>query len=192
MRPLRTLAATALALAALSGCSDESTSPTETSSTPTESRSPTASPTPETPEEPALPDAATKATKAGARAFITYYWDVVNYAQATGDVSTLKKLSAPTCDTCKGFVANVQEHYAAGGVIVGGENRARITQVAKVSTSTGSAFGFRVEQVVTHEPQVIVDSQGAEDRRSKGSDDFTAYLLWTDRNRWRLDVMELR
>ncbi|TWG95919.1 hypothetical protein L615_004600000140 [Nocardioides sp. J9] len=191
MRPLRTLAATALALAALSGCSDESTSPTETSSTPTESRSPTASPTPETPEEPALPDAATKATKAGARAFISYYWDLINYAQVTGDVKALKRVSGPNCAGCQSGIKGIREHYRSGGKVLGGEHKIDLEKLNRLSTSSGDALGFHGIVSATHSGQTIVAPDGSEDVRDAGTDRFDLYLLWRDSAGWRLDVMEV-
>ena len=195
MRSLRAaLAASLAALALLAGCSDDDPSPGDPTSiwTPTSKpETPTSSATAK-PTEPVLPDAATKATEEGARAFIAYYWAVVNYAQSTGDVAQLTRLSARSCDTCRGFIADVRAHYKAGGRIVGGSNTVRVTKASELSASSGSAFGFRLEQTVTHEAQTIIDPDGAEDEAEAGSDHFTGYVLWVDDTRWRLDVMELK
>ncbi|WP_372492275.1 DUF6318 family protein, partial [Pimelobacter simplex] len=40
---------------------------------------------------PVLPGAAKEASEEGARAFVGYYWELVNYAQATGDVRRLRR-----------------------------------------------------------------------------------------------------
>lgn len=193
MRSLRAaLAASVAALALLGACSDDDPSPGDPSSTWTPTgkpETPTSDATAK-PTEPALPEAATKATEDGARAFIAYYWDAVNYAQATGDVRRLNSLSAHSCDTCRGVAADLRAHYRSGGRIDGGDNSVHITEAAELSTSSGAAFGFRIEQVVSHEQQTIVEGDGSEDQRDAGSNRFTAYVLWVDEDHWRLDVME--
>jgi hypothetical protein len=194
MRSLRAaVGASAAALLLLAGCGGDP-DPGDPSSTWTPTgtpESPTSAAT-QAPVEPKLPQAATKATEDGARAFIGYYWDVVNYAQATGNLRTLRSLSAATCDTCVGFISDVRQLYESGGRIVGGSNNVRVTRASKLSTPSGSGSGFRVEHVVSHAAQTIVNKDGSKDERKSGSNAFTAYLLWADGTHWRLDVMELR
>jgi len=58
---------------------------------PSTSPAPSISSTP-TPSPPTLPDAAKANTKAGAIAFVKYYVELVNHAQATGDVGKLQSV----------------------------------------------------------------------------------------------------
>ncbi|WP_215817025.1 DUF6318 family protein [Pimelobacter sp. 30-1] len=153
----------------------------------TASGSPTAAPGPAVP---VLPEAAREASEAGARAFVEYYWELVNYAQATGDVKALRQLSASTCDVCLAFVKEIRSLYSQGGRILGGINTSRITEVVDLDLKSGD-YGLRIEQDVSYNAQTIIDSTGKRDVRGEGTDRFTAYLLWTEQ-RWRLDVMELR
>lgn len=194
MRPLRAAATALVAVLALSSCEGGSdpADPSPTAQPSASSSEPSTTPPTEKPTEPVLPAAATKATEAGARAFITYYWDLINYAQVTGDVKTLGSLSAATCDTCSGIASDLRTHYESGGTITGGRNTPRITEVAELNSKSGSGFGFRVEQDVSHEPQTIVTSDGAKEEVDAGTDHFTSFLLWVDGDRWRLDVLEIK
>jgi len=90
-----------------------SSSPTEATSTPTETG----------PVEPTLPAEGDDSTKSGAEAFVTYYYEVVNYSTATGDVRRLKSLDEPSCAGCKGGIRLIEKVYGQGGRIVGGGYR---------------------------------------------------------------------
>lgn len=109
---------------ALAGCEDEEDppEPIESSSEPAPpSTSTTAEPTPTGPVEPTLPAEAAQPTRAGALAFVDYYWDVVNYAQHTGDVGPLKRISETNCSGCNGGIRYITKVYDRGGRIVGGD-----------------------------------------------------------------------
>jgi len=88
-----------------------SSSPTEATSTPTQTG----------PVEPTLPAEAGRDSKAGVEAFVTFYWDVVNYATKTGDVRLLRELDQPSCEGCEGGIQGIERIYHRGGRIVGGE-----------------------------------------------------------------------
>ena len=117
----------ALLLAAvLAGCDDEDPpepqGPIESSSEPTSSATtPPAEPTPTDPVAPTLPTEAEPETNAGAKAFVSYYWEVVNYAQHTGDVDPLKSISEDNCEGCNGGISYITRVYRRGGHIVGGD-----------------------------------------------------------------------
>lgn len=178
----------------LTGCSDGddpdgSAEPTSTWSPTGTMEQPSTSPASAHPTEPVLPAAATERTEAGARAFIQHYWDLVNYAQVTGDVTRLSATSGPDCSACQAFIDRVRVHYRGGGRIVGGSNEVTVLGAAKLSTPTKAAFGYEVSMDVTHDEQVIETADGKRDIRGPGTDRFTAYLLWIERSRWRLDVL---
>ncbi len=194
MRSLRAaLAASLAAVALLAGCTDDDPSPGDATSTWTPTGTPE-TPTPSAtakPTEPALPDAATKATEAGARAFITYYWDLINYAQVTGDVRALKRVSGSTCDACTSVNQRLNDQYEQGGRIEGGTNSIRILNASELTTPSNSAFGFRLRVNVSHDAQTAYASDGTPDRRAAGSNTFTMVLFWTSDERWRLDIMQV-
>ncbi|GAA4824130.1 DUF6318 family protein [Nocardioides caeni] len=186
-----TLATLALLLAA---CSDDGDEPGDPMATWTPSgtvETPSASPSAvATPTEPPLPDAATKATEAGARAFITYYWDLINYAQLTGDVEALSSLSSSTCDGCWGAVGAITEIYD-GGSAVGGEYTVAIDRVVELASNRQNFYGFEVAVSVRNAEQVIHRPDGTREISKSKTSRFLAYLLWTE-DAWRTDVLEPR
>ena len=194
MRLHRAPTVTALLLAAtltLAACSDDEPrepepSPTSTGTTAAPTPSPSAEPT-----EPVLPEAAKEPTEAGARAFITYYWDLINYAQVTGDVKALEKASGPNCAGCNAGITGIRERYAGGSRVVGGEHTVEIQSVTLLTSSSRTTRAFRAEMTARHGEQTVVDSDGSQDERGAGQDQFTVYILWVGA-RWRLDVMEIK
>ena len=181
-----------LVLLLLSGCSDGNASPRDPSSTwsPTGTMQTPTSAAPD-PVEPQLPAAAKEASKAGARAFIAYYWDLINYAQVTGDVKALRSVSASTCSGCRAGIRGIRKHYASGGAIVGGINRVARLNLTEVTSASG-IYAFQGDAQVDHDAQTIVAGDGSEDSRTSGTDMWTLYALWVDNSYWRLDVMELK
>jgi hypothetical protein len=120
----RALAAAAVLALALVGCSDDGQSPTSTTSSPpptgqtTTRASTTADPGD---EPPVLPDAAKAQTTAGAKAFVTYFVDTVNYGYLQQDPAPLEEASAKTCLVCRALVKNISYLKRQGGKQVGGE-----------------------------------------------------------------------
>lgn len=105
---------------ALTACEADPAEPAEpTSSAPTSSEPTSAAPTtePTGPVEPTLPPQAEQNTKAGAEAFLHFYWDVIYYAQSSGDTALLKNLAGPDCDGCGGAAEFVERVYAKDGHI---------------------------------------------------------------------------
>ncbi|MCY1552846.1 hypothetical protein D9M68_892700 [compost metagenome] len=144
------------------------------------------------PVVPELPRAARKPSEAGARAFVGYYWALVNYAQATGDVKALRAASGPRCDGCQAGVAAIRRHYRSGGKIVGGAATPVRVNLTELTTHKSGIYAYRARVTATHEPQVIVAPDGRRDSRTAGTDRWNLYLLWVDGQRWRLDVLESR
>ncbi|KRB73040.1 hypothetical protein ASE01_19895 [Nocardioides sp. Root190] len=191
MRVRSAAAVVLVAALALAGCSDDDPPDPQpsagTSGTP--SPSPSATPTAE-PKEPALPDAATKATEAGARAFITYYWDLINYAQVTGDVKALKKVSGPNCTGCSAGLKGISEVYREGGRVEGGEYS---VQIKKLNELDGPSTTYLLEALLTadNQAQTIVNADGSEHRSRAGSADIAVAVSWSAAA-WRMEVMDPR
>lgn len=153
------LAATATALAALAACSSEA-SPDADGSTDTPTPAPSTSATEDPgPVEPTLPEAATKEGKEGAEAFVEYYWDVVNYARATGDTTLLESLTSPRCTSCSSSLEGLKEVIARGGEIRGGTHTLRRLTTTRSATPGSSAWYTSAEIKYTRERVV-----GAGDR----------------------------
>ncbi len=124
-RARSTAVAAALLVAGLvAGCSDEDPprpiESTKSSSGPSSpSSAATTEPTPTGPVEPTLPAEAREETEAGAEAFVRFYYAMINYATATGEVTNLERLHEPSCEGCQGGIDQVERVYDRGGRIEG-------------------------------------------------------------------------
>ncbi len=111
----------ALLTAFVAGC-DEDDGPTSIppsdspsapeSSEPTEPTT-TATPTETGPVEPTLPTDAEEESKAGVKAFVTYYWDVINYATKTGDVRVAASIGPAVVRRMRGRDHRIERVYGA-------------------------------------------------------------------------------
>ena len=105
-----------LGLLGLAGCgaADPSApaSPTPTVASTTPTPTPAAGP-------PALPQAARQHTKAGAKAFVVYYVELITYAETTLDTEPVQDLSMPTCSGCIGGIRKLRKIARQGGHITG-------------------------------------------------------------------------
>ena len=120
MRPIRAGVVVTLACVAalLGACSEDSPEPPPSPST--SSTSSTTETTEPVPEPPALPPEATTPDAAGAAAFVRHWFDLANYAYATGNTEPLKAVSEGDCDTCNNIMETIDEQYADGGRFRGG------------------------------------------------------------------------
>lgn len=125
----RAVIATAILLLGVTACSGDAPEPNiaptspATSSEPSDpSTSPVSGPT-----APTMPPEAMGDDLAAAEAFVKFYWDSVNYAQATGDTGSLRRLGAKACAACRAGVAKLDDIYDRGGRIVGGVGTVKIT-----------------------------------------------------------------
>lgn len=193
MRPLRAAATALVAVLALSSCDGGSdpADPSPTAQPSASSSEPSPTPPTEKPVEPVLPAAATKATEAGARAFITYYWDLINYAQVTGDVKPLKGVSGPNCAGCNAGINSVKKLYEDGGHLEGGEYAVNITKINKIKSRDSSNHAFEAQLSTRNKEQIRVNGDGSEEVSKPGSATVVVAVLWSTGS-WRLEIMEVR
>ncbi len=67
-----------------------------------------------------MPEEAKEDSKEGAKRFVKYYVEVLNLAQATGEIQTLSKLSSADCVACQRTIRSLETLYAKGGQLTGG------------------------------------------------------------------------
>ncbi|MCW2791820.1 MAG: hypothetical protein JWO76_918, partial [Nocardioides sp.] len=118
---------------------------------PSDTGSPSSTPT--GPVEPTMPAAAKKHTVAGAKAFVKFYWDMADYAQASGDLAGLTTLTSENCDACNGGASYLKKVFAKGGHIRGGETTVTIQDASKISA--GNHIAFQVKAQVKNTRQVV-------------------------------------
>lgn len=191
VRTLRVAAATLVAALALTACNggDDPSDPMSTGTpTATTDTSPTTSPS-AAPTEPALPAAAAQATEAGARAFITYYWDLINYAQVTGEVKTLKAVSGPNCERCDAGINGIRSVYEADGHLTDGNYQPSILRMKQIEGSNSDIYAFESKIDLRNDDHVAVDAEGVETPFAASTVAYLVYVLWVD-EKWRLEVMD--
>ncbi|TNM39417.1 hypothetical protein FHP29_10900 [Nocardioides albidus] len=190
---IRAALAALVLLLGLVGCGDDAPSPQDPESTwsPTGKMETPTSAADETPDEPQIPDEATKATKAGARAFITYYWELINYAQATGDIKTLRAVSSAECRGCLSGINGIRTLYKEGGYLTGGDYSVDVTMLEKAEFETPSARAFHAQISARNEEQVITAGDGSTTISDPATNDIEVYVLWVA-DQWRMDVLVIR
>ena len=130
------LAASALVLTACNGGGNPpGNDPTSPSASESASASATPSPTP-TPSAaykpadakgkaqnvpvPVLPEEAKAETKEGLLAFSSHWFDLLNYAYETGDISGLGAVTSPACELCSNITTSLSKNYEGGRWLAGG------------------------------------------------------------------------
>jgi hypothetical protein len=171
MRRLVVALSCALALAGCGG--DPKADPSPAPSSPTTSASPT--PTP-----PVMPDAAKANTKAGAVAFVKYYIELINHAQATGDVDALAAVEDPGCRSCASARETVTEIYKSGGHIEGGAFTGSIDSAAR----RPDLKGWTVFAVVSFGPQKVIRPSGTQSL--KGGRSVMTLIVKHRAEQWRV------
>lgn len=116
-----------LSVLALGACSGDDPDPKVADPTPTSSLPTSPSTTAASgPVEPTLPPEARGTDAAAAEAFVEFYWEMVNYAQATGDIEGLKALASESCAACRAGTDYLDRVFRSDGVIDGGVARVRV------------------------------------------------------------------
>lgn len=188
----RRLAALAIVpLLALGACNGDSDAepPEPTAGATTTPPTPDPDPSPTGPVEPPVPDAMAKPTKAGAKAFVTYYWDVFNYAQATGDVRVLRSLALQGCDVCEDFSGAIRDLYRGQGSVEGGNRELlRFDTLRVLTASVGKVFEARfVISIDQH--QVSNGADGKVREFDAATTGYSFQMLKSDRG-WKVTYAE--
>jgi hypothetical protein len=135
------------ALVVLAGCGgDPKAQPSPSPSTPTASTSPS-------PTAPVMPAAAAENTRAGAIAFVRYYIELINHAQATGDVGPLEAVEASECKSCAQGRKYIRTIYSSGGHVEGGQLHLKVLD----ALANDSIEGWTVDAKLSFGPQTIVN-----------------------------------
>ncbi len=182
-------ALTALGLAAtLTACGSEAAP--APAPTPSIAASPTPSPTPTasaTLAPPVMPEAAKAHTEAGAKAFVIYYWQVVDYSSATLETSLLEKLTGDGCDACHRGIDDLKNDAKHGITLVGGDDSVSDMKVAMLAH--GKVDVAVVSLSLTNASQVERFPSGKTKRYPAGTVRERMTLQWLD-SRWQAAALE--
>ena len=181
MRRALGAAAVAACLLGVGGCSngeaDAAPSPTSSSSTPSET--PSASPSP-TAVAPTMPPEAAERTAAGAEAFVRHWFEVLEYAYASGDTRHLVTISSPECASCDRFTERIVTTYSNGGSFRGVDVSV-LSSAAPTPSDTSVEVQFRLEEASF----AVLNSNGEVQERFESSPPAAAsfFLEW-HQDRW--------
>lgn len=164
----------------LSACSDNSPPDDDTQTTPATSTPSSAPPT--TVPTPTLP-ASVKADKAGAEAFVRYFWDVFNYTYASGDTKLLRSISDKTCKFCASVVEHVDGLTAKGETTKG----ALATVHTVIAPPAEPKEGFPVFTIVSQSAGQVIASDGhvVSSSAAEPEQRSDVRIQWAD-DRWRM------
>ncbi len=87
---------------------------------------------------PVLPEAAKTETKEGLEAFARYWYQLLNYAYETGDLSRIRSISSASCVLCGKVFPGLEKWNSEGRWIVGGTVTVHAVQSKFVRTADGS------------------------------------------------------
>jgi len=187
---VRRLLAALVLLPVLVACSDKETGgPRADPSEPTSSA--TVEPTPTEPTSPAMPSAVRRLNDDGAAAFVDYYWQVVEYAELTGDVASLGRLGSVACTKCRGGIGYVTKVHRQGGQILGDP---RVVTVIGVNHFRDGPVRFALVDARLQTPPSR-EFYGPGDKRNRRWPGATVRyqfaLRASDGKQWRLDTWEV-
>ncbi|WP_424991755.1 DUF6318 family protein [Nocardioides ochotonae] len=178
MRRVCLVVAAAVLVAGAAACSEDP----DPQVAPPDPPTPTVTTTPASgPVAPTLPPEAEGDDAAAAEAFVRFYWEMVNFAQRTGDVAPLDELGSEACTACAGGAAGIRETYERGGTIEGGRATVLSARGTEISSSLGRAFVV-MARVETSRQRVVVP--GAEDIRRRGGVVRFQFVVQRRDGRW--------
>jgi hypothetical protein len=140
----------------LTGCG--ATHPTAPSSPTPTVASTTPSPSPATAGPPAMPDTARQHTTTGAKAFVIYFWQAVDYATAQLEPQALTPLVRTDCTGCTAGLDFIKDAKKRGATIHGGAEHVESITARPVNLG-GDAY-FSVEVKISNTKQHVRYADG--------------------------------
>jgi hypothetical protein len=152
---------------------------------PTESRSATSAPT----KQPTLPANAASKTFESSHRWVIHYFDVLNFAIATGSTAALRSLAKPGCQSCRAFARNIDRVYRNGGRIE--SNGWKITSFGTASAGPDHTNAFELHLRLTRER--VFRSQGGKPEVHPGVDHKVEATVHWEPGGWRMqEVLVIR
>jgi hypothetical protein len=123
-----------------------------------------------------IPAAAKQRTTEGAKAFASFYYEVLSDSQYRADSSSLRSLSAASCVACQAFAKKADEMKRRGHHV---DSRSLNVDDAVV-TPTTVRNGFVIDVLADDRPSKVVDATGSVVSTSQGAKlTFRTQVVWT-------------
>ncbi|WP_166133880.1 DUF6318 family protein [Nocardioides ochotonae] len=181
------MVAAAVLVAGAAACSEDP----DPQVAPPDPPTPTVTTTPASgPVAPTLPPEAEGDDAAAAEAFVRFYWEMADYAQATGDVSGLKALGAEGCRPCAAGVAFVEEVYDGRGSIRGGETDVSNLSTTKIKVAGDIAYQVRLN-IRTTDQDVDRDPGTKKDQFFPGGTVKANFVVRSVDGKWLAEFWEI-
>lgn len=132
---------------------------------------------------PPLPTAAGERSREGGEAFIRYWFDLLTYAQRSGDTTDLSEATNEGCGDCGTALATIRDAYAEGGSLRGGAYLVR-----RVATNSLFTLDRPIYEVtLDRSPRATIDRSGVERGSLPGLTVANCVLIleWAS-DRWRV------
>lgn len=183
------VAAGAVVVLAVGGCTGEPEPVRTTDTVVTPSATPSPQPSrPPRPEEPERPAAMDEGTVDGAAAAATYFFGLYDYAFATGDASPFRRLSAPGCVFCSTTIGQVEQ--AVEDDLLTDRDPSEISDLSVVEVRPGEWFNVELRRR-QGAIRVLGDDGTVLAEEPVGTAlDFGLALSWTDAG-WSVDEVGL-
>lgn len=134
---------------------------------------------------PVLPEVAKTETKEGLEAFAKYWFEQLNYAYQTGDMTGFQAITSPNCDYCSKISSSLTTNYSGERWLAGG----KITlPVATTSFERAADGNYQVILQVQQTPISYYQAGGSEYRAASGASNTGNVLLATfEDSAWRVN-----
>ncbi|CAM3599746.1 DUF6318 domain-containing protein [Nocardioides marinus] len=122
----------------------------------------------------------------GAMAFAEHWVAELNAASLSGDTAGLQSVSATDCSSCASLIKFIDETYAGGGEIRGGDWRLSKLNFSSPDEGQTVAVGGTMKIPA----QTVVTPEGQRQESAALEADYFFTLSW--RQGWQVDVVETR
>ena len=134
------------------------------------------------PVEPTMPAEARGTDAAAAEAFVKFYWEMADYAQATGDVDGLREISSEACEPCQAGIRAIESVFERDGRLLGGGNTVRILSTSTVGGGDRNAISVVAD--VTNRKQRLDLPGTVDDREFPASRVTSEFIVEVYRGSW--------
>lgn len=132
-------------------------------------------------QPPAPPPEMATDSEAGAVAAVGYYWQLVAYGRATGDVAPLQQLVAPECSYCAAERTQIETLHANGGWA---EQDAAAMEVTAVLPPVAEDPNYIVHYRLTIPLVVVSDGDTTRVQGERSYPNFGMAVYWDGENYW--------